>query len=449
MYDSGREAVLNIAVVGSGISGLSTAWLLSQRHSVTLYEQDPRIGGHSNSVSVPGCERYVDTGFIIYNELNYPNLTALFEHFNVQTQFAEMSLAISLRGGRLEYSGTNLRGLFAQLRNVVSPRFWSMLKDLRRFYRCAPLDLPDLERRSITLGEYLQETPYGRAFRDDHLLPMAGAIWSAPTHAILDYPAVNFIRFHENHGLLKLQDRPAWRSVTGGSRDYVEALTSSFRKRIQIGNAVTAVKSADQAVFIRDQNGQIEKFDHVVIASHADRALALLVDPSVDEQALLGAFRYSRNRAVLHSDASLMPKRRGVWSSWNYLQSSEGASEVPTITYWMNRLQNLGTTRQLFLTLNPRIAPRDILYETDYEHPLFDSSAIAAQKKLWSLQGRRRVWFCGSYFGYGFHEDGLQAGLAVAEHVDPRCRRPWSVSNESGRISILGSTRPSEVAACR
>ncbi|MFA5955536.1 NAD(P)/FAD-dependent oxidoreductase [Hyphomicrobium sp.] len=447
MYDSGRETVLNIAVVGSGISGLSAAWLLSQRHSVTLYEEDERIGGHSNSVSVPNCESSVDTGFIVYNELNYPNLTALFEHFNVQTQLAEMSLAISLRGGRLEYSGTNLRGLFAQPRNVVNPRFWSMLRDLRRFYRCAPLDLPDLERRSITLSEYLDETQYGRAFRDDHLLPMAGAIWSTSPDAILDYPAASFIRFHENHGLLKLTGRPAWRSVTGGSGNYVAALTSSFRKRIQRGNGITAVKSAEQVVFVRDQNGRVEKFDHVVIATHADRALAVIVDPSVEERGALGAFRYSRNRAVLHSDASLMPKRRRTWSSWNYIQSTDGSDEVPTITYWMNRLQNLGTTRQLFLTLNPRVAPRDILYETDYEHPLFDSSAIAAQKRLWSLQGRRRVWFCGSYFGYGFHEDGLQAGLAVAEHIDPYCRRPWSVANESGRISILGPTRPSEVAA--
>ncbi len=447
MFDSGREAVLNIAVVGSGISGLSAAWLLSQRHSVTLYEQDPRIGGHSNSVSVPGCEPYVDTGFIVYNELNYPNLTALFEHFNVQTQLAEMSLAISLRGGRLEYSGTNLRGLFAQPRNVVDPRFWSMLRDLRRFYQCAPLNLPDLERRSITLSEYLDENRYGRAFRDDHLLPMAGAIWSASPDAILDYPAASFIRFHENHGLLKLTGRPAWRSVTGGSGNYVAALTSSFRKRIQRGNAITAVKSAEQAVFVRDQHGQLEKFDHVVIATHADRALAVIVDPSLEERSALGAFRYSRNRAVLHSDASLMPKRRRVWSSWNYIQSSDGRDEVPTITYWMNRLQTLGKMRPLFLTLNPRVVPRDILYETDYEHPLFDTAAIAAQKKLWSLQGRRRVWFCGSYFGYGFHEDGLQAGLAVAEHLDPRCRRPWSVANESGRISILGPTTPSEVAA--
>jgi uncharacterized protein len=447
MYLPGGGARLNIAVVGSGISGLSAAWLLSQRHAVTLYEQDHRIGGHSNSACVPGCEENIDTGFIVYNELNYANLTALFEYLNVQTQPAEMSLSVSLRGGGLEYSGTSLRGLFAQPRNAVSPRFWSMLKDLRRFYRSAPLDLPDLEQRSITLGEYLDETLYGKAFRDDHLLPMAGAIWSAPPRAILDYPAASFIRFHENHGLLKLTDRPTWRSVTGGSRNYVEVLVSSFRKHIQIGNAVTAVRSAEQAAFVRDQNGGVEKFDHVIIATHADRALALIVDPSIEERTTLGAFRYSRNRAVLHSDASLMPKRRSVWSSWNYIQSGEGSSEVPTVTYWMNRLQVLRTKKQFFLTLNPRTEPRDVHYETIYEHPLFDRAAIAAQKMLWSLQGRHRIWFCGSYFGFGFHEDGLQAGLAVAECVDPRLRRPWSVAHESGRIFILGTARSPEVAA--
>jgi len=446
MYSPGGEAGLNIAVIGSGISGLSAAWLLSQRHSVTLYEQDRRIGGHSNSVYVPSCEDYVDTGFIVYNEPNYPNLTALFKHLEIRTQPAEMSLSISLGGGALEYSGSNLRGLFAQPRNAASPRFWSMLRDLRRFYQSAPLDLPELEQRSITLGEYLDERRYGRPFRDDHLLPMAGAIWSATPSAILDYPAANFIRFYENHGLLKLTNRPAWRSVTGGSRNYVELLTSSFLNRIRMGNAVTAVQSADKTVCVRDQNGRVEKFDHAVIATHADHALALIVDPSPEERTTLRAFRYSRNRAVLHSDASLMPRRRSVWSSWNYIQSRDDGAESPTVTYWLNRLQSLRTDRPIFLTLNPRIAPRDTHHETYYDHPLFDQAAIAAQRTLWSLQGRGHLWFCGSYFGYGFHEDGLQAGLAVAENIDPRCRRPWSVVNESGRMSIRGAAASPKVS---
>lgn len=447
MHHTAGEPLLRIAVVGSGISGLSAAWLLSQRHIVTLYEQDERIGGHSNSVSVPGSGEFVDTGFIVYNELNYPNLTALFKHLNVATQPSEMSLAVSLRGGRLEYSGTNLRGLFAQRRNIVSRRFWSMLYDLRRFYKNAPVDLPILEARPITLGRYLEENGYGEAFRDDHLLPMAGAIWSSPPHAILDCPAATFVQFYHNHGLLKLSDRPPWRTVTGGSRNYVAMLTSSLRKNIRIGTSISQIKSSDQAVFVRDAQGGIDSFDHVVIATHADQARALIVDPNIAERATLGMFRYSRNRAVLHSDASFMPRRRAVWSSWNYIETGEGVGEVPTISYWMNRLQNLRTERPLFLSLNPKSEPRDVHYETYYEHPLLDRAAIVAQRMLWSLQGQRRLWFCGSYFGYGFHEDGLQAGLAVAEQIDPRCRRPWSVENESTRIFIRAKLRSPEAVA--
>jgi predicted NAD/FAD-binding protein len=447
MSDLAGKAVLNIAVIGSGIAGMSAAWLLSQRHVVTLYEQDGRIGGHSNSVRVPDLDLFVDTGFIVYNEMNYPNLTALFRHLDVPTQPSEMSLAVSLRGAGLEYSGTNLSGLFAQPSNLVRGRFWSMLLDLRRFYKNAPLDLAELEKRSITLGEYLDEHQYGEAFREDHLLPMAGAIWSASTRAILDYPAANFIRFHDNHGLLKLTDRPTWRTVTGGSRNYVERLTSSFRKRIHVGKPITDIKSGEQFAVIRDRDGDEAKFDHVVIASHADQALALLVNPSTDERAALGAFRYARNRAVLHSDPSLMPKRRLVWSSWNYIEPRDDSGDLPTVTYWMNRLQSLRTKLPLFLTLNPRSEPRNIHYETHYEHPLFNSAAIAAQRMLWPLQGQRRIWFCGSYFGYGFHEDGLQSGLAVAEHIDPHCRRPWSVENESGRIVIRAGSKAPEFAA--
>ncbi|MBS0252198.1 MAG: FAD-dependent oxidoreductase [Proteobacteria bacterium] len=447
MYHSTGEPVLRIAVVGSGISGLSAAWLLSQRHNVTLYEQDERIGGHSNSVSVPRSSEFVDTGFIVYNELNYPNLTALFKHLNVPTQPAEMSLAISRRSGGLEYSGTNLSGLFAQPRNIVSRRFWSMLSDLRRFYKNAPLDLPMLAARPITLGQYLVENEYGEPFRDDHLLPMAGAIWSSPPHAILDYPAATFIQFYHNHGLLKLTDRPAWRTVTGGSRTYVGMLTSSFRNSIRIGTPITQIKSSEQAVFVRDATGGIDRFDHVVIATHADQALGLIVDATIAERATLEMFRYSRNRAVLHSDDSFMPRRRAVWSSWNYIEAGEGVCELPTISYWMNRLQNLRAKQQLFLTLNPRSEPRDAHCEIHYEHPLLSGAAIAAQKMLWSLQGQRRLWFCGSYFGYGFHEDGLQAGLAVAEQIDPCCRRPWSVKNESGRIFARAVSKSPEAVA--
>ena len=432
------RAPLNIAVIGSGIAGMAAAWLLSQRHAVTVYEKDNRVGGHSNSVLIPGSRdgNSVDTGFIVYNEPSYPNLSALFEYLgvahptrrNVAGGFAPGMARSSIRA-------KNLSTVFAQPRNVTSRRFWSMLRDLYRFYRDAPGDLVALEGQPITLGQYLDLHDYGGSFREDHLLPMAGAIWSAPPRAILDYPAASFIRFQDNHGLLRFTRRPIWRTVTGGSKNYVRLLTENFHNRIRLGATVTDVTGGSREAYIRDSHGTSTHYDHVVIATHADQALKLIASPRLEEQTLLKAFRYSRNRAILHSDSKLMPKRRAVWSSWNYIgQASDSAS--PTVTYWMNSLQSLWTEQPLFLTLNPLEEPSDVLHVAEYDHPLFDSAAIAAQKKLWSLQGRRRLWFCGSDFGYGFHEDALQAGLAVAEKIDPRCRRPWSVDNEFRRIFL-------------
>jgi predicted NAD/FAD-binding protein len=432
----GSASHKNIAVIGTGISGMSAAWLLSRDHNVTVYECDHRIGGHSNTVTVAGAtaEIAVDTGFIVYNELTYPNLTALFDHLKVPTQLSEMSFAVSLDSGNLEYSGS-LSGLFADKHNLLRPRFWSMLRDLHRFYREAPRDLAILEEFHTTLGDYLEAGAYGAAFRNDHLLPMAAAIWSAPARNILSYPAASFIRFQDSHGLLKLRNRTPWRTVLGGSRAYVERLTHAYKDRIRIATAVTAVHRSDGSVKIRDRNGGVETFDHVVIASHADQALALLDQPSADERRLLGAFHYSNNVAVLHSDATLMPKRRAVWSSWNHLGGSGDDDSCPTVTYWINSLQNIPHDTPLFVTLNPPHVPQQEHYREIYQHPLFDAAAIAAQRQLWTLQGRRNTWFCGAYFGAGFHEDGLQAGLAVAEALGGG-RRPWRVANESGRITL-------------
>jgi uncharacterized protein len=432
----------NIAIIGSGISGMSAAWLLSGRHKVTVYECDRRVGGHSNTVMVD-CAKgniAVDAGFIVYNELTYPNLTALFELLGVPTQLSDMSFAVSLSNGDLEYSGGNLTGLFAEKRNLIRPRFWSMLRDLQRFYREAPRDLAVLERIHTTLGDYLDAGDYGAAFRNDHLLPMASAIWSAPTKRILEYPAASFIRFQDSHGLLRLRNRPPWRTVRGGSRAYVERLTQAYKDRIRLGAGAAAVHRSSGGVNICDRNGRVENFDAVVIATHADEALAMLDDPTPEERRLLGAFRYSRNLAVLHSDPSLMPRRRAVWSSWNYIGCGDGAEaqDCPTVTYWMNLLQNIPHDTPLFVTLNPHRAPRHELHREIYEHPLFDSAAIAAQRRLWSLQGWRNTWFAGAYFGAGFHEDGLQAGLAAAEAVGG-VRRPWTVANESGRIAVVPS----------
>jgi predicted NAD/FAD-binding protein len=430
---------LNIAVIGTGIAGMSAAWLLSERHHVTVYEENARIGGHSNTAVVPMAsgEQPVDTGFIVYNEKAYPNLTALFAHLAVPTKVSDMSFAVSIDAGRLEYNGSDIWGLFAQRKNLVNLRFWSMLRDVYRFYRKAPAHAGKLGLTS--LGDYLAREGYGRAFTDDHLLPMAAAIWSAPAQALLEYPAEAFIRFCDNHGLLRIARRPLWRTVDGGSRLYVERLTARYRDRIRLGTgARRVVRDADGAT-VHDARGGAQRFDHVVIAAHANEALALLDQPSERERSVLSCFRYSRNLAVMHRDASLMPKRRGIWSSWNYLgrRDPTPADGALCVTYWMNRLQGLPDGDDLFVTLNPPREPRagtEVLRET-YTHPVFDGAAMMAQKQLWSLQGCDRTWFCGAYFGSGFHEDGLQAGLAVAEALGG-VRRPWQVAGESDRISL-------------
>jgi predicted NAD/FAD-binding protein len=430
---SGAPRSLRIAVVGSGISGLSAAWLLSRRHEVTLFEGDGRVGGHIHTVEVAGTP--VDTGFIVYNETTYPNLTALFRHLGVATRPSEMSFAVSLDDGRLEYSSNGLGGLFAQPRNLASRRFWSMLIDLVRFYRQATRDVHALE--ATCLGDYLAASGYSTAFREDHLYPMAAAIWSTPAAEIGSYPAAAFIRFCDNHGLLKLAKRPVWRTVVGGSRAYVQRLTDDFAGRIETGRGVRNVRRLPGGVDIVDSRGRSERFDHVVIATHADQALHLLADPSAAERQVLGAFRYTRNEAVLHADPSLMPKRRSVWSSWNYGSEGDGKDRRLSVTYWMNRLQAIPDATPLFVTLNPtrEPAPATVFHRQIYEHPTFDTAAFAAQDRLWSLQGVQNTWFCGSYFGAGFHEDGLQAGLAAAEALGD-VRRPWRVAAESARIHI-------------
>jgi hypothetical protein len=427
--------MVNIAVIGTGISGMSAAWLLSQRHDVTVYEQENRLGGHSHTVDAPGATP-VDTGFIVYNDRNYPNLVALFEHLKVPTKASEMSFAVSVDEGALEYGTTTFGQLLAQKRNVVRPRFWSMLNDLMRFYREAP-SFQETGDEIASLGDYLDRGRYGRAFQDDHLLPMAAAIWSTPAGQVRDYPAAAMIRFCDNHGLLKVSGRPEWRTVDGGSREYVSRLTASYADRVRVGRGVRHVSRTPASVVVTDASGTTERFDHIVFATHADQALAMLSDPSPDEAALLGAFQYTRNETILHRDASLMPKRKAVWSSWNYLARTGDGANAPCVTYWMNRLQSIPEDNPLFVTLNPVKPPRpDTVIRTElYEHPVFDEAAIRAQRRIWQLQGRRNSWFCGAYFGSGFHEDGLQAGLAVAEALGG-VRRPWTVPNESGRIHL-------------
>ncbi len=429
-----------IAIVGSGISGLSCAWLLNKTHDVTLFEKDDRLGGHSNTVSFNLDDKTVDvdTGFIVFNPVNYPNLVKLFELLNVDNCETDMSFAVSINRGQLEYSGTSLNGLLAQRANLLKPSFWKMISDLLRFYKESDQMLHDPHLNEISLGELLQKHGYGKQFIYNHLLPMGAAIWSTPVDQMLQYPAGSFLRFCKNHGLVQLKDRPQWRTVVGGSKNYVKKIAAELEGKIQLNSRIHRIIRNPQQVIIEDHHGNRQYFDDVVLACHSDQALALLDAPSEEEKELLEQFPYQRNIAYLHMDESMMPKRKAAWSSWNYL--SEGArdqSQQVSVTYWMNKLQPINTETPLFVSLNPVREPEkgSIIRTFFYDHPTFGKTSFAAQQRLWELQGRQRTWFCGAYFGYGFHEDGLQSGLAVAEQLGG-IPRPWLLKNKNSRIFV-------------
>jgi len=442
---------LKVAVIGSGITGLSAAWLLSQSCRVTLFEKNARFGGHSNTVDVDDDGRRVpiDTGFIVYNTASYPNLIALFDHLGVATAPTEMSFSVSLDDGRFEYSGNGLSGLFGQPSNLLSRRHWLMSRDILRFFKQASFLDADTHDPDETLGEFLAKHRYSRGFIRGHILPMAAAIWSTPADQILAFPVAAFIRFFANHGLLQVADRPEWRTVRGGSRVYVNRILDEYQGETATDDPVEAITRGDQGVTLTTAAGRSDIFDQCVLACHADEALALLTNPTPAERNLLGAFAYIPNQAWLHRDVRFMPRRRHLWTSWNYL--GDGNGDEVSVTYWMNKLQPLDTATDFFVTLNPwhPIHDKRVLGTFDYTHPRFDLVAMRAQKDLWSLQGRDRLWFCGSYFGYGFHEDGLQSGLAVAEDLAGRLR-PWQVAGERDRIlspQARTSTPPIVVAS--
>jgi uncharacterized protein len=430
---------LRIAVVGTGVSGLAAAWLLAHKHEVSVYESASRLGGHSHTVDAPdgaGGVIPVDTGFIVYNEPTYPNLTAMLAHLGVETDASDMSFGVSLDHGAFEYSSNSIASYLRNPQLLANPRFWSVIREVVRFYLTGPAQMRALVAEGLSLGQFLDRCGYGEAFQRDHLLPQAAAIWSCSVHEIRDYPAAAFIAFCDSHGLMRFSDRPNWRTVAGGSRSYVERLASTMEGRIRLDCGAARVVRETGGVTVHDTRGGVERFDHVVIATHADQALRMLDAPSAAERDLLGAFRFSRNLAVLHSDPCMMPKSRDWWSAWNYLGRSGDHAEA-TVTYWMNALQRFDSAEPLFVTLNPpeRLALKGEVSREVYEHPVFDGAAMAAQRRLWTLQGARNTWFCGAWFGAGFHEDGLQAGLAVAEQLGG-VRRPWSVADESARIFI-------------
>lgn len=441
-----------IAVVGSGIAGLATAWLLGREHQVTLFERDLRLGGHSNTVEVEdhGRRVAVDTGFIVYNELNYPNLTGMFTALGVPTQASDMSFAASVDG--VEYAGDSLATLFAQRRRLLDPTHWRMLLDIARFNREARQALAAGTLGQRTLGEFLDAGGYSAALRERYVLPMGGAIWSCPTRSMLAFPAVSFLRFLDNHHLLAVDGRPQWRTVTGGAREYLRRLLEQAKRgahplTVQRGAAVTRVARVTGGAELTLGAERRLRFDQVVLAGHAPDMLALLTDPTGPERELLGAFRYQRNRAVLHRDASLMPRLRRTWSSWNYAASPTGDADARiAVTYWMNRLQRLPTPTDWFVSLNPVVEPvaDSVAFACEYEHPVFSSAAIDAQRKLGRIQGRDRLWFAGAWTGYGFHEDGLRSAIEVAAGfgiVPPWVRVAGAESTLPPRAAAVGGAR--------
>lgn len=435
MPEPGRGSRLDIAVIGSGVAGLGAAWLLAKRHDVTLYEKQDRFGGHANTVLAEargpgGATRTipVDTGFIVFNDATYPDLIALFAHLGIAVELSDMSFAASIDRGRVEYSGGTFAGLFAQRRNFFRPSHWRMLRDCLRFFDAARR-LADNENDGPSLGAFLKDGGYSRVFVENHLLPMAAAIWSCPPASMMAYPAHSLARFFRNHGLLQLVDRPAWRTVKGGSRVYRDRLLAEIGPAVSCGNGAVRVTPVQGGVEVRDALGRTRRFDRVVMAGHADETLALLAEPTDEERAILGSFAFQPNRAVLHQDESLMPVRRRAWSSWNYLAergpAGLGGEMDVSVTYWMNRLQNLPEEFPLFVSLNPIREPlaERTLAQFDYMHPVFDAAALAAQKRLPAIQGLRGIHYCGAWTGYGFHEDGLRSGLDVAQALG--VRRPW------------------------
>ena len=429
---------MKIAVIGSGISGNSAAWALSRQHEVTIFEEQDRAGGHSATVDVDydGVTIPVDTGFIVYNEGNYPLLTRLFDQLGVKTELTEMSFSVSLNAGRFEWCGRTLKTVFAQKRNMFSPGFLMMLGDILRFNAKAKRDLEAGVLCGLTFGDYMDRRGFSRRLRDDYIVPLTAAIWSTPAAKMLEFPAESLIRFLDNHRLIHMQ-RPWWRTVSGGSREYVSRLLADFSGEILLSTPVSKVTRRNGKVQITDQGGKEREFDAVVIATHSDQALSLLGDASAAERSLLSAVQYRPNKVYLHRDPALMPKRQDAWASWNYIgtRDTEGHRDI-NVTYWMNQLQNIDRRYPLFITLNPPVAPREELTfaQFEYSHPQFDGPALAAQIRLGEIQGAQNTWFAGAWTRYGFHEDGLASGLEAASLMG--CNAPWTVAERKGQQKL-------------
>jgi len=419
---------MRIAVVGSGIAGLGSALLLHrQGHAVTLFEAGPVLGGHTATVDVTldGATAPVDTGFLVFNDRTYPHLVALFDELGVASVASEMSFSVRVDERGLEWAGTDLASLFAQPSNALRPDFWRMLADIMRFNRATTAMIAAGMVPTLSLAAYLDSEGYGAPFREWYLLPMAAAIWSSPKQDILDFPLPTFVRFCHNHGLLSISNRPQWRTVVGGAREYVRRIAAELPD-VRVDTPVRRVRRGERGVDV-EAGGVTTHFDEIVLACHSDQALALLADPSPPEARLLSRIRYQPNRVLLHTDAALLPKSRRAWAAWNYLAAADADGTRPVaVSYLINRLQPLPFETPVVVTLNPPFEPdpAKLLQEFEYWHPLLDSAAVTAQQGIARIQGVRHTWYAGAWLGYGFHEDGLRSAHAVADGIAGRASSP-------------------------
>lgn len=427
-----------LAIIGTGIAGLGCAHFLRHDHELTIFEQDRRIGGHAHTVLVPGgaagSEQPLDTGFMVFNHATYPLLTRLFAELQVPTRPTSMSFSVRHAQSGLEYCGSSVNHLFAQRRNLLRPRFWRMLAAINRFNSEALAALEDPATRDESLGDYVRRRGYGDDFFQLYLIPMSSAVWSTPPKLMLEFPATTLLRFFHNHGFLGLHTQHQWWTVEGGSRCYVEKLIAPFRERIRVGTPVVRIARAPGQVIVTTADGMAQPFDRVILACHADEALSLLADPTADETRILREFRFQANTATVHTDATVMPRCRRAWASWNYeINSREGdrgsgAGETAT-HYWMNSLQNLARGRNYFVSINrpDAIAPDQVLRRIAYTHPLFSLGAVRAQAELPALhaaaRGHTETYFAGAWQRYGFHEDGLLSAHRLAALLLER--DPW------------------------
>lgn len=410
-----------IAVVGGGVAGIVAAYLLQQHHQVTLFEQNDYLGGHTHTIEItdgPDAGTAVDTGFIVLNDATYPLLQKFLAHLDVETRVSEMSFGFQCRKTGLVYAGTDLNGLFAQRRNLVNPKFLGFILEIARFCRQALQDLEQNAIPQVSLGEYLQSGGFSPYMVDNYLVPMAAAIWSTPALRVVDFPAEPFLYFFRNHGLLSMRNRPLWRTVVGGSYSYVKAFSKIFQGQLHLSAPVRSIQRDDHQVVINLANGSTCKCDRVVIACHADQAIRLLESPTDLEQRLLSPWRYQKNHTVLHTDSAVLPQLKQAWASWNFTRETGGDAEHPVyVTYYMNRLQGLAVDRDYCVTLNRRepFQAEQVIAAMDYHHPLYTDESMATQEELPQLNGQNRTYFCGSYFGYGFHEDAVRAGNEVGK----------------------------------